>query len=114
MKKVAVILLAAISLYGAPKRPVYIGAKECAKCHEGGALGNQYSSWLHTRHSESYKQLAQPAAKVIVRRSGLRDDDSQKSPICLACHATASDAEKCDTATPAVNPLATRTETPPS
>ena len=93
MKKGAVILLAVVALYGAPKRPVYIGAKECAKCHEGGALGSQYSSWLHTTHSESYKRLARPAAKMIVRRSGLRDDDPQKSPVCLGCHATAWDAE---------------------
>ena len=93
MKKVAAILFSVVTLYGAPPRPVYIGAKECAKCHEGGALGNQYSSWLHTAHSESYKQLAQPAAKRIVRRSGLREDDPQQSPICLGCHATAADAE---------------------
>lgn len=93
MKKRFAVLIAAVALQGAPKKPVYIGAGECAKCHEGAVQGNQYGAWVHTTHSESYKRLAQPAAKWIVRRSGLRDDDAQKSPICLGCHTTGSRAE---------------------
>ncbi len=89
----AIACLVILAVEGAPPRkPVYVGAHECAKCHDGGTNGNQYQIWLHTTHSESYRKLAQPAAKEIIRRSGLRQEP-QKSPICLGCHATAYRAE---------------------
>lgn len=86
--RVAIAFLALLALSAAPKRPVYLGDKACATCHQ-----DQHKAWALTSHSDSYNRLAQPRAKLIIRRSGLRDDNPQKSPICLGCHATAYRAE---------------------
>ena len=91
MRRLVLAVLAFAGLPGltaAPRRPVYIGAAECAKCHP-----KQYEAWKQTTHSQSYYKLGQPVTKIIVRRSGLREDNPQKSPICLGCHATAYRAE---------------------
>jgi YVTN family beta-propeller protein len=76
----------------AAKQPVYVGARACARCHEGKAAGNQYSHWLLTAHSKAWATLATPEAKVMARLSGLLDEP-EKAPICLGCHATAADSE---------------------
>ncbi len=77
----------------AVKQPVYVGARACARCHEGKAAGNQYSHWLTTAHSKAWASLATPEAKAMARLSGI-PDEPEKAPICLGCHATAADAEK--------------------
>lgn len=86
--KAALAFLTLLGLSAAPKRPVYIGDKACATCHP-----DQYKAWKMTSHAEAYNRLSQPRARLIVRRSGLRNDEPQKSPICLGCHATAYRAE---------------------
>ncbi len=77
----------------AQKQPVFVGARACAKCHEGKAAGNQYSHWLTTAHSKAWASLATPEAKQMARLSGI-PDEPEKAPICLGCHATAADSEK--------------------
>jgi YVTN family beta-propeller protein len=86
------LLLLAVALPGAPKKPVYVGAQVCAGCHSGKAVGNQYGLWLNSRHSQAYAALARPEAPEISKISGLRQPP-QQAPICLGCHATASSAE---------------------
>jgi YVTN family beta-propeller protein len=56
-------------------------------------MGNQYSRWLHSRHSQAYAMLALPEAPEIAKLSGLRTLP-QESAICLGCHATAWHAEE--------------------
>jgi YVTN family beta-propeller protein len=76
----------------ARKKPVYVGARVCARCHAAQGMGNQYSKWFHSKHSQAYAVLARPEALEIAKLSGLRTMP-QDSAICLGCHATAWDAE---------------------
>lgn len=73
-------------------RPVYIGSRACGQCHEGAEMGRQYSKWLGTKHSKAWAALAMKESAEISRISGLREPP-QKSPVCLGCHAAASDTE---------------------
>ncbi len=75
-----------------PRRPVYVGAKVCATCHDGENMGHQTALWLSTRHARAYVSLATPEARAIAAISGV-PIEPQKSPLCLGCHATGSDAE---------------------
>jgi YVTN family beta-propeller protein len=74
------------------RQPVYVGARACARCHEGHAAGNQFSLWLLSAHSKAWATLATPEAKVMARLSGIVDDPGQ-APVCLGCHATAAEVE---------------------
>ena len=85
-------LIALASVYGAPKEPIYVGARACGACHAGRGMGNQYALWLHSKHSRAYAALARPESKQIVELSGLRQAP-QEAAICLGCHATAYNAE---------------------
>ncbi|MFH1573204.1 MAG: multiheme c-type cytochrome, partial [Acidobacteriota bacterium] len=80
-------------LLGQDKQPFYVGARVCGSCHDGKGVGNQYSLWLLSKHARSYAVLSKPEAKEIVRLSGITQEP-QESPICLGCHATASEAER--------------------
>jgi len=83
-----------VGLFGqARKQPVYVGAQECARCHEGRSAGNQYSHWMRSAHSKGWASLATPEARQMARLSGI-PDEPEKAPVCLGCHATAGDAEK--------------------
>lgn len=55
-------------------------------------MGNQFTRWLHTRHSRAYLSLAKPEAEKIARWSGITTDP-QASVTCLGCHATGAQAE---------------------
>jgi len=74
------------------RQPVYVGAKVCGQCHEGTAMGDQLTRWLHSRHAKAYMSLAKPEAKQIAKWSGI-PMEPQESAMCLGCHATASQAE---------------------
>ena len=82
-----------VGLRAAPKKPVYVGVRVCAGCHASGSIGNQYSQWLHSRHSQAYALLARPESLEIAKLSGLRNLP-QESAVCLGCHATAWHAEE--------------------
>jgi YVTN family beta-propeller protein len=81
-----------MGLQAAPKKPIYVGARVCAGCHASVGIGNQYSKWLHSKHSLAYAVLARPESPEITKLSGLRTPP-QESAICLGCHATAWHAE---------------------
>ena len=91
---IALAALAALTalVVAAPKRPVYVGVKACGACHDGASMGNQYSTWLLSKHAQGYSSLMKPEAREITKISGLRGDP-WKEPICLGCHTTASTAE---------------------
>jgi YVTN family beta-propeller protein len=74
------------------RHPVYVGARVCGSCHEGPGMGHQYSRWLLSKHSRAYAALALPEAKAMAALSGI-PGEPQESPVCLGCHATASESE---------------------
>jgi YVTN family beta-propeller protein len=88
----ALLLSTVAALDGASKKPVYLGARACGACHAGLSMGNQYSLWIRSKHSQAYALLAKPESKRIAQISGLRQEP-QQAPICLGCHATAFNAE---------------------
>ncbi len=77
---------------GERREPVYVGARVCASCHAGKEMGNQFSLWLLSKHSQAYATLATPEAWPIAKLSGI-PTEPQESATCLGCHATASEAE---------------------
>jgi YVTN family beta-propeller protein len=87
------VVLAGISFQGEEKTPYYVGARVCGSCHKGRSMGNQFGLWLNSKHARAFAVLAKPEAKEIVKLSGITQEP-QESPICLGCHATATDAEK--------------------
>ncbi len=76
----------------AGKEAVFVGAAACGSCHDGPEMGHQYSKWLLTRHARAYASLSLPEARQIADLSGI-PGDAHDSPMCLGCHATASDVE---------------------
>jgi len=87
----AALVLAVVSVGSAADR-VYVGVEVCAQCHEDGAARRQVSTWMRSAHSRAYAALARPESLEIARLSGI-DVNPFDSPICMGCHATASDAE---------------------
>jgi YVTN family beta-propeller protein len=81
-----------VPLRAAGAEAVYVGAQACGKCHQGPGMGHQYSKWLLSRHAQAYAALSLPEARPIADLSGI-PGDPHDSPICLGCHATASDVE---------------------
>ena len=88
----ALLLAAPPPVNAQPRRPVYVGAKVCATCHDGPNMGHQTTLWLGSRHAQAYASLATPEARAIAAISGV-PIEPQKSPLCLGCHATAVEAE---------------------
>ncbi len=74
------------------KQPVYVGAQQCAKCHDGPGFGYQQCLMLLTAHSRAYASLAMPEAIEIARLSGI-PEEPQQAAVCLGCHATGAQAE---------------------
>ncbi|MEW6237330.1 MAG: multiheme c-type cytochrome [Candidatus Omnitrophota bacterium] len=96
----ALILLAAIVSAGTasvesaePLERYYVGETACRQCHNN-IMGkrNQFNPWRLSAHSRAYAALAMPEAKEIAKLSGIAVDPFD-SPICLGCHATASQTE---------------------
>ena len=75
------LLLAPIAALSAKEQeihPVYVGRKACAACHQGQAMGQQFSQWLLSKHARAYASLAKPEAKKIAELSGI-PQEPQKS-----------------------------------
>lgn len=81
-----------VSARGAEQKPVYVGARVCGRCHAGAGMGNQYSLWLHSKHSQAWAVLAKPEGKKIAQLSGIRQDP-QDTFTCLGCHSSGAQAE---------------------
>jgi YVTN family beta-propeller protein len=88
----AVLCLGRAPLRAAAKEPVFVGAQACGRCHQGPGMGHQYSKWLLSRHARAYASLSLEEARPIADLSGI-PGDPHDSPMCLGCHATASDVE---------------------
>ena len=78
---------------GQEKHAVYVGAKVCARCHQGAGMGYQCSRWLSSKHARAYAVLVKPEAYKIAELSGI-PEEPQKSPMCLGCHATGANVEE--------------------
>ena len=66
--------------------------KVCGECHEGPAMGNQLTLWLHSRHAKAYTEPGQAGGEAD-RQMERHPEEPQESAMCLGCHATASEAE---------------------
>src|SRR5208337_4083653 len=67
----AVLFAAGPPASAQPRRPVYVGAKICATCHDGENMGHQTTLWLYSRHANAYASLATPEARAIAAISGV-------------------------------------------
>jgi YD repeat-containing protein len=65
----------------------YAGAKKCKSCHKKAEIGNQYGSWLETKHAKAYETLASDKAKKWAAEAGV--SDAQTDEKCVKCHVTA-------------------------
>ena len=85
------VIVVLLAIPAGAAEPVYVGAEVCGECHNS-AERDQLATWYRTPHARAYAALALPEAAEIARISGIEEDPFE-SPICLGCHATASDAE---------------------
>lgn len=74
------------------KEPIYIGSQSCRQCHDGPAMGQQFSKWRLSAHAKAYASLSLPEAKEIAKLSGITEEP-HRAKMCLGCHATASEEE---------------------
>ena len=70
---------------------VFVGAEVCGQCH-GGGHRDQLDTWYRSPHARAYAVLALPESAEIARISGINESPFS-NPVCLGCHATASDVE---------------------
>ena len=70
---------------------VFVGAEVCGECHSS-LQRDQFDSWYRSPHARAYATLALPEAAEIARISGINESPFS-NPVCLGCHATASDVE---------------------
>ncbi len=91
---VAILLITIVwGAHTEKKHPVYVGARVCAKCHNGKGMGHQFSRWLASKHARAYSVLAKSEAKKIAELSGI-PQEPQESSMCLGCHATGAHVEE--------------------
>lgn len=82
-----------LALGAAPRRePTWVGVAVCARCHDQAHGRGQVERWRASRHARAYAALALPSSPGIARLSGVNVEPF-RSPICLGCHATATDVE---------------------
>jgi hypothetical protein len=65
----------------------FTGYKKCKTCHVKPAIGNQYDSWLESKHAKTFATLATEKAKKWATEAGV--DDPQTDDRCVKCHSTA-------------------------
>jgi hypothetical protein len=65
----------------------YIGVTDCALCHKGRKVGDQFDKWQDGPHSKAFEVLAAPAGKAVADKLGIANP--QASGKCLKCHSTA-------------------------
>ena len=72
--------------------PTYVGSDACIKCHTDPEKGNQYVSWVQSRHGLAYWRLATDWAKLLARFRPYYKDMTEpiKEDRCLLCHVTAA------------------------
>ena len=80
------------------KGPRYTGVMACGKCHRGPALGNQWSVWRMSKHSEAWAVLGSDKGLEIAAKKGITNP--QSNPECLKCHTTTQSTAHLDGYTP--------------
>ena len=50
----------------------YAGAKKCKSCHGKEPIGNQYASWLDTKHAKAFETLASDKAREWAAEATIR------------------------------------------
>lgn len=67
----------------------FVGVAAC-RCHMKEDLGNQYRSWIGSKHMRSYVMLAGPYGRTIMENMGV-SGYAQETEICFTCHAPRPD-----------------------
>ena len=70
----------------------FMGEKTCRQCHHKGEAGGQFNVWRLSAHATAHATLAMEQSILISRLSGIGEEVFD-TPVCLGCHATASDTE---------------------
>jgi hypothetical protein len=65
----------------------FVGFKKCKSCHGKSEIGNQYETWLQSKHAKAYETLATDKAKKWAAEAGV--EDPQTDDKCIKCHSTA-------------------------
>jgi len=65
----------------------FVGAAKCKTCHKKEGIGNQFGSWLESKHAKAYDTLATDQAREWAAEAGV--DDPQNDDKCVKCHVTA-------------------------
>lgn len=65
----------------------FAGLLKCKRCHEVSAIGDQYGSWLQTKHAETFGTLATDQAKKWASEADVADPQTDER--CIKCHTTA-------------------------
>jgi hypothetical protein len=84
---VALVLCLSAGVAAADGEHDYVGAAKCKTCHKKDGIGNQYGSWLETKHAKAYETLAGDQAKEWAAEAGV--EDPQTDDKCVKCHVTA-------------------------
>ena len=70
----------------------FVGERACRECHHDNATGNQFNVWRLSAHARAHAVLAMEESDLIADLSGITQDVFN-TPVCLGCHATATDRE---------------------
>jgi hypothetical protein len=65
----------------------FVGAKKCKSCHAKEGIGNQYGTWLESKHAKALDTLATDQAKEWAAEAGVADPQTDDK--CVKCHITA-------------------------
>ena len=90
LTSLAALCLGVTTLGASPGEPTphaFVGVDGCKLCHKSADKGDQYGTWLASRHATAYATLAGAKAKQFATARGL-DDEPQKLDECLSCHVT--------------------------
>lgn len=70
---------------------LYVGVKDCAKCHKKASQGEQSKLWQASGHAKAFETLKSPEAIKIAAEKGIAAAPHE-APECLKCHVAAYDA----------------------
>jgi hypothetical protein len=73
-----------VDTYVSAEHPFYRGASYCSGCHGGGAGGNQYTTWVDSRHARAWQTLDEIG--------------SGEDPSCIPCHTVGYNGTNADPA----------------
>jgi YVTN family beta-propeller protein len=91
LRVVSLVVCGVAAVTAGAAEQVFVGAEVCGECHSS-TQRDQLDSWYRSPHARAYAALAMPEAAEIARISGINESPFA-NPVCLGCHATASDVE---------------------